>query len=79
MVARSIAATLATMLTEGTRRALLITTINDEPAARSPLAPYLAEAGFASTGMGYQLRRNFASERSEITGVDSPASPGGKP
>jgi ATP-dependent Lhr-like helicase len=78
MVARSIATTLATMLTEGNRRALLITNVNDEPAARSPLAPYLAEAGFASTGMGYQLRRNFASQRSEIAGTDSPDAPGVK-
>jgi ATP-dependent Lhr-like helicase len=59
MVARSIASTLAAMVGEGTRRALLIADINDEPAARSPIAPYLAEAGFASTGMGYQLRRSI--------------------
>jgi ATP-dependent Lhr-like helicase len=52
-VARSIAARLATILSEGTRRALLITSINDEPAARSPLAPYLA-GWVCSTGMGYQ-------------------------
>jgi ATP-dependent helicase Lhr and Lhr-like helicase len=70
MVARAIASTLANMLSEGTRRALLVTGINDEPAARSPLAPYLVEAGFASTGMGYQLRRNFASERAETGGID---------
>lgn len=58
MVARSIASTLAAMVGEGTRRALLIADINDEPAAKSPIAPYLAEAGFVPTGMGYQLRRN---------------------
>jgi len=58
-VARSIASTLATMVGEGTRRALLIADVNDEPAAKSPIAPFLAEAGFVPTGMGYQLRRSL--------------------
>jgi hypothetical protein len=43
-------------LRDGVRRALLVTEINDEPAARSPLAPFLVEEGFAATAMGYQLR-----------------------
>jgi ATP-dependent Lhr-like helicase len=55
-MARAIADTLASIVTSGTRRALLIAEINDEPASRSPLAPFLAEAGFAATGLGYQMR-----------------------
>ena len=54
--ARAVAETLAAIVTGGTRRALLITEINDEPASRSPLAPFLIEAGFAATGLGYQMR-----------------------
>ncbi|MBV9493002.1 MAG: winged helix DNA-binding domain-containing protein, partial [Acidobacteria bacterium] len=54
--ARAVAKTLASIVTNGVRRALLITEINDEPASRSPLAPFLAEAGFAPTGLGYQMR-----------------------
>ncbi|HSY52500.1 MAG TPA: crosslink repair DNA glycosylase YcaQ family protein [Thermoanaerobaculia bacterium] len=55
-VAREIARVLASLVTNGTRRALLIAEINDAPAAKSDLGPYLAEAGFAPTGLGYQMR-----------------------
>ena len=40
----------------GVRRALLITEVNDEPVTRSAIAPFLAEAGFVPTAMGYQMR-----------------------
>ncbi|HVG25903.1 MAG TPA: crosslink repair DNA glycosylase YcaQ family protein, partial [Thermoanaerobaculia bacterium] len=56
MVAREIAKRLAALVTEGGRRALLVAEVNDEPASRSVLAPYLAEAGFSATAMGMQLR-----------------------
>ncbi|HUP62884.1 MAG TPA: crosslink repair DNA glycosylase YcaQ family protein [Thermoanaerobaculia bacterium] len=55
MVAREIAKALASLVPEK-RRALLISEINDEPASRSALGPFLAEEGFAATAMGYQLR-----------------------
>jgi len=35
---------------------LFIAEINDAPAAKSDLGRYLAEAGFAATAMGYQMR-----------------------
>jgi len=35
---------------------LLITEVDDQPVARSAIAPFLAEAGFAATSMGYQMR-----------------------
>jgi len=54
--ARAVAGALASLVTGGTRRALLIAEVNDEPVARSPLAPFLAEAGFAAGGQGYQMR-----------------------
>jgi ATP-dependent Lhr-like helicase len=57
LVAREVAHMLATLVKDGTRRALLIAEINDEPASRSPLAPFLVEDGFAATGLGYQLRQ----------------------
>jgi ATP-dependent Lhr-like helicase len=59
-VAREIARTLASLVLDGRRRALLVHEINEEPAARSPLAPFLAEAGFAATAMGMQLRQTAA-------------------
>jgi ATP-dependent helicase Lhr and Lhr-like helicase len=55
-VAREIARMLASLVTNGLRRALLIAQINDAPAAKSDLGSYLAEAGFAATAMGYQMR-----------------------
>ena len=56
MVAKEVARMLATLVMTGARRALLIVEVNDEPAGRSAIAPYLAEAGFAPTSMGYQMR-----------------------
>jgi ATP-dependent Lhr-like helicase len=53
---RGIAAMLARLVREGQRRALLVTTVNDDPVAKSVLGPYLVEAGFVSTSLGYQLR-----------------------
>ena len=57
MVAREVARVLASLVGEGLRRALLITEVDDEPVARSAIAPFLAEAGFAPTSMGYQMRK----------------------
>jgi ATP-dependent Lhr-like helicase len=57
-VAREIARQLASLVRDGTRRALLIAEIDDEPASRSPLAPFLVEQGFSTTGLGYQLRQS---------------------
>ncbi|HEX8618424.1 MAG TPA: crosslink repair DNA glycosylase YcaQ family protein [Thermoanaerobaculia bacterium] len=56
VVAREVAARLASLVHDAKRRALLIAEINNEPATRSALAPFLAEAGFVSTGLGMQLR-----------------------
>jgi len=47
---------LASLVTNGMRRAMLISEINDAPASKSDLGSYLAEAGFAVTAMGYQMR-----------------------
>jgi ATP-dependent Lhr-like helicase len=60
MVAREVAKKLAALVTEGGRRALLIAEVNDEPASRSVLAPFLVEQGFGTTGLGYQLRQAHA-------------------
>jgi ATP-dependent Lhr-like helicase len=55
-VGKEVARALANVVTNGSRRALLITEVNDEPVGKSAIAPYLAEAGFAATSMGYQMR-----------------------
>jgi len=56
MAGRAIARALANIVERGTRRALLITEIDDEPTAKSPLAAWLVEAGFTPSALGYQLR-----------------------
>jgi ATP-dependent helicase Lhr and Lhr-like helicase len=56
IVGREVAKTLASLVEHGARRALLVSEVNEEPASKSMLAPYLAEAGFAATAMGMQLR-----------------------
>jgi hypothetical protein len=59
MVARAIAASLAEIVSTGRRRAMLITEVDGAPVTRSPLAPFLAEAGFVPGGLGYQMRANL--------------------
>ena len=54
--AQSIAATLADLVRDGSRRALLIAEIDGSPTGEHALAPFLIAEGFVATGMGYQLR-----------------------
>ncbi|MDX2023711.1 MAG: DEAD/DEAH box helicase [Deltaproteobacteria bacterium] len=56
VAAREVANTLAALVKQGHRRALLIALVNDESVGRSPLAPFLAQAGFVPTAVGYQIR-----------------------
>ncbi|HVS30834.1 MAG TPA: crosslink repair DNA glycosylase YcaQ family protein [Thermoanaerobaculia bacterium] len=57
MAGREIARTLAALVRDGARRALLISEVDAQPVAKSALAPFLVEEGFTPTAMGYQLRR----------------------
>lgn len=61
MVGREIAGALASLVENGTRRALLITEVNDQPVAKSDVAPFLAEAHFTPSSLGYQCRQRAAS------------------
>jgi len=55
---RALAAKLAQLARgEEGRLALLIGEINGVPASAHPLAPYLVEAGFSPSAMGFQMRR----------------------
>jgi ATP-dependent Lhr-like helicase len=54
--AREVAQTLASLVKHGRRRAMLFALVNDESVGRSPLAPFLGEAGFVATAVGYQIR-----------------------
>ena len=62
-VAREIAKALASRVEDGTRRALLISEVDGKPVARSPLAPFLAEAGFTPSAVGYQKRATIAERK----------------
>jgi ATP-dependent Lhr-like helicase len=55
-VARAVAKALASLVDSGARRALLITDVNGDKAAKSVVAPFLVEAGFVATSLGYQKR-----------------------
>jgi ATP-dependent Lhr-like helicase len=60
--ARALAARLASLArAEHNRLALLIGEINGLPAAEHPLAPYLAEAGFSPSAMGFHMRQAIVS------------------
>src|SRR5581483_11806983 len=60
-VARAVARALAALVESGSRRALLITEVNGERAPKSAIAPFLAEAGFIATSLGYQKRTTMPS------------------
>jgi ATP-dependent Lhr-like helicase len=61
-VARALATRLAQLgRGEDGRMALLIGEINGLPASEHPLAPYLVDAGFNPSAMGFQIRRPVAS------------------
>jgi ATP-dependent Lhr-like helicase len=58
--ARQLVAALAELVTNGDRRALLVSKIDgDEPSA-SELAPRFAEAGFSASSRGFLLRRRLS-------------------
>ena len=58
-VARALAGRLANLARgEEGRGGLLISEINGVPAADHPFAPFLADAGFNPSAMGFQMRRS---------------------
>jgi ATP-dependent Lhr-like helicase len=56
-VGRALAQSLAGLAREEHRGGLLVGEINGQPPAHHPLAPYLIEAGFTASAMGFQMRR----------------------
>ncbi|WP_437641593.1 DEAD/DEAH box helicase [Sorangium sp. So ce854] len=69
---RAIASALAALVSEGRRRAVLVATIDGEPAHSSPLARALAEVGFTSGAHGY-LNRAPTPERAPWRPRQAPA------
>jgi ATP-dependent Lhr-like helicase len=60
-VARSLASALGMLAARGLaqrRGGMLLEEINGAPATESPLALYLAEAGFTASSLGFHLRRS---------------------
>jgi ATP-dependent Lhr-like helicase len=55
--ARGIASELSRMATESVRDGLLVATVNGEPAADHPLAPFLDAAGFVRGALGLARAR----------------------
>ena len=56
-IARALARALAQLARDDQRGGLLVGEINGQPPAHHPLAPYLIEAGFNPSAMGFQMRR----------------------
>jgi ATP-dependent Lhr-like helicase len=85
-VARSVAAALADLARtgEGRQGGLLVAEINGVPAAAHPLAPFLEEAGFVASALGFQVRREprwrtadaGAPPRRAVGAARGPARPG---
>ena len=57
-VARALAGALARLARDEQRGGLLVGEINGLPPAEHPLAPFLVEAGFNPSAMGFQMRRH---------------------
>ena len=56
-IARALAHALARLARDEQRGGLLLGEIDGQPPAHHPLAPYLIEAGFNPSAMGFQMRR----------------------
>jgi ATP-dependent Lhr-like helicase len=56
-VGRALAGALAGLARDEQRGGLLVTEVNGQDPAQHPLAPFLIEAGFAPSAMGFQMRR----------------------
>jgi hypothetical protein len=54
---RALARALAALARDEHRGGLLLAEINGEPPAHHPLAPFLIEAGFNPSAMGFQMLR----------------------
>jgi ATP-dependent Lhr-like helicase len=55
---RALAGALASLARDEQRGGLLVGEINGQPPAEHPLAPFLIEAGFNPSAMGFQMRRH---------------------
>ena len=55
--ARALARALATLARDEHRGGLLLAEINGQEPAHHPLAPFLIDAGFNPSAMGFQMRR----------------------
>jgi hypothetical protein len=73
--ARAIAASLAAEVDEGRRRAVLVSKIDGEDPASSPLAAYLRDAGFVRGSRGFLKRAAAPSSTSGTSSASSAASP----
>jgi hypothetical protein len=54
---RALARALAARARDGQREPILISEINGQQPSEHPLAPYLIEAGFYPSALGFQMRR----------------------
>ena len=64
--ARALAHALARLARDEQRGGLLLAEINGQPPTHHPLAPYLLEAGFNASAMGFQMLRRPSPAASEI-------------
>jgi len=64
--ARAIASALASLVADGRRRALLIAKVDGADPAASPLASFLAEAGFLPGSRGYLIRAAPRAEEARV-------------
>jgi len=67
-VGRAVAASLAHLAAEGEGRegGLLVSEINGHPAERHPLAPFLVEAGFVASALGFVRPRGREPQRQPV-------------
>jgi ATP-dependent Lhr-like helicase len=72
--ARALCEALAALVDQGRRRALLVARVDGEEAGRSPLAPFLAAAGFSPGSKGYLKRAPLPYEARPALRLRAPGS-----
>jgi ATP-dependent helicase Lhr and Lhr-like helicase len=77
IVGRGVASKLAEIARRGEGRegGLLVAEINGQPAASHPLAPFLLEAGFVRSALGFHVRREVHGQRRPPTPAREEAAP----
>ena len=69
-IGRALAGALAALARDEQRGGLLVAEVNGQDPARHPIAPFLIEAGFNPSAMGFQMLKSASDDSGETRWLD---------